>query len=811
MCTEQQTPATYDPASYASDYSPQKSIYQDDGRMFHRGGYEYDAIESVEKAVFEHGVLSADLRLSSGKCAKLSITPLGEDCVRIRLWEGEVAFDDVSPMVPSLPAAPARARLTEDALSYQLELGSRALIIGKKPFSLKLAHSNGERIVELETERIAGQFICPPLGFRRSAQESSPFLSFRMGIDERYFGLGEKFGKVERTSTRATVWAADTCGSNTTDMSYKSVPVLFSTGGWGMMVHTSYRTFWEVGTFSYTAGSVLTQDSKLDIFVFLAPSLKELLAAYTGLTGRPAMPPKWAMGVWMSRCMYENRAQSDEVVERLRAEKIPCDVIHLDPLWMKTHWYYKIGVDACDFVRNDEDFPNLPSIFRQYADKGFATCLWINPYLPEGTPVYEEAAHKGFLLKSSKGGLARLEHGNPVGMVDFTNPQAFEWWKEHLRVCARDGAWVFKPDYGDRVPEDALFWNGRTGREQHNIYLHWFAQAAYEAIKEVRGEGIVWRRAGYIGSQRYPGTWAGDTQVSWEGMRGAMRGGLSAGLTGEAFWSHDIGGFTGPKPPLELYCRWAQFGMLSPLTRFHGTKPREPWHYGELAMTVVKRYARLRYGLMPYLLACAKQACESGVPLMRHTALEFPLEPNAATLDDQYMLGPSLLVAPVVGEGKRSRDVYFPAGRWYALEQDGVAVEGGRFHDVKAPLERMPVFVRQGAIIPRYTHNPQHLKGGLPKVLAVDVYPGAKRTSIAYVDEGVEFRFSAGCEAGSGNFSCLSLPVTLTVTFKGLRSGKVVKAAKGLALKVKAGKGAMLVIADARKGVRFEVKGKMAV
>jgi len=251
-----------------------------------------------------------------------------------------------------------------------------------------------------------------------------------------------------------------------------------------------------------------------------------------------------------------------------------------------------------------------------------------------------------------------------VGTVDFSNPAAKVWWKGHLKALVDEGASVFKPDYGDRVAEEAVFANGTTGKAMHNRFMFLYTEAAFEAVKETRGENIVWRRSGYIGSQRYPGTWAGDTQVTWQGMRGALRGGLSAGFGGEAFWSHDIGGFVGVKPDPELYIRWAQFGLLSPFSRFHGTTPREPWEYGGEALDIVRHYAQLRYALMPYLLASAHESTITGLPMLRHLQMEFPAEPNVDTIDDQYMLGSDLLIAPVLTPGATSRYVYFPKGRW---------------------------------------------------------------------------------------------------------------------------------------------------
>lgn len=765
---------TYDSESYASKFRPDKSIYQDDSRMFHRAGIVYNDVKTVRDVTFDAGTLRAAVSLASGANATVSLTPLAGGMLRLKLWKDSASFDDTSPMLATTPAKAAKAELSDTPERAVLDCGEYSIVLTKDPFGMQVIDSSGKALLELENERIAGKFVTPPLGFREGPGENEPYLSWRIRNTDRFFGLGEKWNKVEKTSTRATIWASDTCGSNTTDMSYKAVPVLFCTAGWGMMLHSSYRSYWEIGTFSYTSGSVLSEDEKLDAFLFFAPELKGLLRAYTGLTGRPAMPPKWALGVWMSRCAYRNSDEVDEVVLRLREEQIPCDVVHIDPHWMKTHYYFKIGVDACDFEWNEEGFPNHKELFAGYRKQGFSVCLWINPYLPEGTRIYDEAKRKGYMLKTPSGEIARLEHGQPVGMVDFVNPEAKEWWKGYLKGLIADGASVLKPDYGDRVPESAVFHDGRTGKELHNLYLHLFAETAYEAAREVSGQGIVWRRAGYIGTQRYPGTWAGDTQVSWEAMRCCLRGGLSAGLTGEAFWSHDIGGFRGEMPDPELYIRWVQFGLLSPLSRFHGTTPREPWHYGETALAVTRHYAELRYALIPYLLASARQSTATGVPMLRHMRLEFPGEHNIDTIDDQYMLGPDLLVAPVMAPGVRSRPVYFPAGRWTSMDDPARVIEGGRYVEAEAPLERVPLFVRQGAIIPMLRGKPRHLKDGPAREFDIAVYPGEGERTVVFDDEGMVVSISARIGTESARLSVSPAPVDMRFTLYGFKAKGVV-------------------------------------
>jgi alpha-D-xyloside xylohydrolase len=810
----------YDSDSYASVYRPEKSIFQDDTRIFHRRGFAYDTVAAVENAAFADGVLTAALRLQSGHAAYLTLTPIAEGIVRLRFWQGaapssgEGEFEDTSMMLaPGFVPAPPTTGLTEDEDAFELVTGEYTLRLLKAPFNLHILRGD-DLVFELETEELAGQFVTPPLGVRRPPQDTGArlgeaFLSWRIRNDERFFGLGEKWNKVEKTSTRATIWAADTCGANTTDMSYKSLPVLFSTKGWGLMLHSAFRSYWEVGLFSYTSGSALIEEPKVDAFLFLAPTLAELVVRYTDLTGKPQMPPRWALGIWMSRCAYRNREQVEDVLRRLRDEQIPCDVVHLDPPWMRTHYYPVIGVDACDFVWDEEAWPDHAAMLGQWREWGFDTCFWVNPYLPEGTPIYEEAAAAGYLLQDAAGEIVRLEYGQPVGTVDFTNPAAKSWWKDHLKALAAEGASVFKPDYGDRVAEEAVFHNGKTGREMHNLYMFLYTEAAFEAALESRGEGITWRRSGYIGSQRYPGTWAGDTQVTWQGMRGALRGGLSAGFVGEAFWSHDIGGFTGDPPSPELYIRWAQFGLLSPFSRFHGTTPREPWFYGDEALAVVTTYARLRYALMPYLLASAYESTVTGLPMLRHMRLAFPGEPNADTLDDQYALGQDLLVAPVLVDGARRLPVYFPKGRWWLLEavmagQPVLPFEGPGFFEVDAPLGRMPVYLGAGGLLPRYTHAPQHLKGPEPREMALDITPGPADRRLTIPGGDLDLNIAYHSDGAEATLALDPIPVIFTIRLVDTQVDQV--EVKGVAR----GTGAMgwrtdgphtLITADARRGI----------
>jgi len=754
-------------SSSAQDY-PSKflkgfTVFPDDSRMFHRVGYQYDYVSALGDAAFDGKKVTINITFLSGESGFLSLEPISPSVLRIKVGLKGVSFDETSPMLMPFPENRPTLTFIDEVEAFTFSYGGYRLRLEKRPFFLKVFSPAGETIYESETETLVEMYTAPPLGLRRKDDDAWAFLSWRTRNDDHYFGLGEKFTRFEKTSSRATIWEADTCGSNTTDMSYKAVPVLFSTAGWALMLHSSFRSYWEIGSFSYATASMMVEDSKLDLFLILAPSLKEQVQTYTALTGKPKMPPKWALGLWMSRAPYFNRSQLLEVADRLRAEHIPCDVFNIDPTWMVRNYYNDIGVEVCNFDWNEADWGKPEDLFATFAEKGFNICLWINPYFSEDSPAYAEAKEKGYLVQTIDGGIARLEFNLAAGIVDFTNPAAMIWWQNKLTNLLRQGASVFKVDFSDRVPENALFFNRRTGKEMHNLYAHLYVQAVYEAVEEITGKGMVWRRLGYIGTQRYPGSWAGDTQVTWEGMKGALRGGLSAAFTGEAFWSHDMGGFVGPKPAEELYIRWVQFGLLSPLSRFHGTTPREPWHYGETALGITRHYTQLRYALIPYLLAMAHESVDEGLAFMRPMVLEFPSEPFIHQVDDQYMLGSDLLVAPIFKPGARSRVVYFPQGQWWSLEKRGQVMSNPGLQEVEAPLERVPLFVRAGAIIPRYSRVPDHLKGPVPENWTLDIYPGESHRQYTIRESEFELKIAYHNEAGKARLQISPAPLTFTI------------------------------------------------
>jgi alpha-D-xyloside xylohydrolase len=469
--------------------------------------------------------------------------------------------------------------------------------------------------------------------------------------------------------------------------------------------------------------------AELDYFIIYGPALGDVLRRYWRLTGAPPLPPKWSFGFWSSRFGYQSREEVEEVARGYREGDLPCDVIHLDPQWMGApeNW--------CNLTWDTSSFPDPAGMIGHLRSQGFRMCLWENPYVPQGSDLYAEGAASGYFVRDAEGEPYLIpgwtEKGTPTAVVDFTNPAAVAWWQHKHRQLLAMGVAAFKTDFGEWAPADGRYHDDTPGNEAHNLYPLLYNRAVFEMVDTLSGgQGLVWSRAATAGSQRYPVHWGGDSRTTFAHMAASLHGGLNFILSGFAYWSHDIGGFIGECDPA-LYARWAQFGLFCSHARAHGTSPREPWAFGEQAAAIFARYARLRYRLLPYIYSCAARAVDAGRPLMRPLLLDYQDDPTTHTLDLQYLFGDAFLVAPVFAE-QADVQVYLPKGRWidYWSKQTHA---GPGWITVHAPLDTLPLFVREGAIIPmgpevRYVDekplNP----------LTLDVYP-ADEGSFVLLDE----------------------------------------------------------------------------
>ncbi len=666
---------------------------------------DYDCLSEITSCQPCEGGAELEARSESGETARLRIAFVTPEVVRLQAWLDREPPPD-SPMLVAGTGTPRRVppvRLREDDAGATVEGRALRVRASRRPWSLSIADGRGRVLHTLRPDdrQLLGPTVLPT-GYSKDRRGRVAFhQSFSLEPDERLYGLGEQFGPFDKRGQRIVSWSRDPLGSVTSTVSYLNVPFLLSSRGYGLFVHHHSKIVYELGQPSPQAAAFRVDAPYLDYFFIRGPSPKAVIGRYGRLTGRPVVPPLWSFGVWWSRCMYSDREQVEAIVERLRELGMPGDVVHLDPRWLKERRSRQR--DGCDFVWDEEAFPDPEGFLRWLAERGFKLSLWENPYVWKGTPMYREGRAKGYFARRRGGGLARPQE-NPAetALTDFTNPDAVRWWQEKHRPYLRMGVASFKTDYGEAVPPDAIFADGRSGEELHNLYPLLYNRAVFEAIAEERGEALVFGRSGYAGSQRYPINWTGDAPCTWGGLAATLRAGLSLSLSGISMWSHDIGGFWNPDnlnpPDPTLYVRWAQFGLLSSHARFHGIRGREPWYYGDEAVKIVRRFARLRYRLLPYIYSLAREAAATGLPVLRPLLLEYPDDPAAASVDFEYLLGPDLLVAPVMNPEGRAL-VYLPEGEWFDW-WSGKRLRGPLHLRLKVPLARLPLYVRSDSILP---------------------------------------------------------------------------------------------------------------
>lgn len=650
-------------------------------------------------------VLTLDALLPGGarfitEAGLLEVTFYAPGCVRVRLGE------DTRPDYGLLVAGPepAEVGVAAQGAGYRLTCGALALELDPDPLRLRLWYGDRLLLGSTEDGHISGGWRVAPLARGPESWQ----VALGLHSEEPVYGLGEKYGPLNRRGQLLESWNEDALGVNA-EASYKNCPFAWSTAGWGVFVHTTARVQHGVGypQWSHRSYVLRVADSVLDLFLFAADSPAALLERYTQLTGRAPRIPRWSLGVWLSRCYYHTAEELLAAAQGMREHELPCDVITLDGrAWLKVKTRF-------GFKWDEERFPDPAGFIRQVRALGYRLCVWEYPYVSIYNPLFNELAEKGYLLRNAAGETCIFEWDpepfgavlTPLptsGIIDFTNPEAYAWYRDMHRALFEAGVDVLKTDFGEQVPSKAVAFNGETGDRLHNVYPLLYNRCVYEATGRYHeGEPLVWGRSGWTGSQRYPMQWGGDSQGDWEGLAASIRGGLSWGMSGVPFYTHDIGGFYDLgklKPPAEHYIRSMQVGVLSSHTRFHGTTPREPWEFGEEAERIVREWLTLRYRLIPYLEACAEEASRTGMPVMRAMPLAFPKDRVARGFEEQYMLGPALLVAPVLAAGG-AVTVYLPEGEWtdvWTRER----LTGPRVLELHMPLERIPLYGRAGTRVP---------------------------------------------------------------------------------------------------------------
>ncbi|MFC3898314.1 alpha-xylosidase [Lentzea rhizosphaerae] len=515
-----------------------------------------------------------------------------------------------------------------------------------------------------------------------------------LGVGEVVYGLGERFGPLVRNGQTVDIWNAD--GGTSSEQAYKNVPFYLTNAGYGVFVNHPGHVSFEVASEKVSCVQFSVEGQSLEYFVIYGPSPKEILRKYTALTGRPPMPPMWSFGLWLSTSFttsYDEQTVSgfiDGMIER----DLPLSVFHFDCFWMREY-------NWCDFEWDPRTFPDPVGMLDRLKSRNLRISVWINPYVGQRSPLFAEGIEGGFLLKRPNGDVWQWDLWQPgMALVDFTNPAAREWYASKLDALLDQGVDCFKTDFGERIPTDVVYFDGSDPERMHNYYAYLYNQTVFEVLRKRRGDGeaVVFARAATAGSQQFPVHWGGDCESTYEAMAESLRGGLSLGLSGFGYWSHDIGGFEGTPDPA-LFKRWIAFGLLSSHSRLHGSRSyRVPWLFDEEAVDVLRVFAELKARLMPYLHQAASQAATDGTPMMRAMALEFPDDPACTHLERQYMLGDSLLVAPVFSDSGRV-SFYVPEGTWTDFFT-GAEVPGGRWTTMTCDFLTVPLLVRPNTVLP---------------------------------------------------------------------------------------------------------------
>ncbi|MEO5714202.1 MAG: TIM-barrel domain-containing protein [Luteolibacter sp.] len=607
--------------------------------------------------------------------------------VRIRMASGPAKKEAESLMLAGPVPKDASWKYEHTAAGHRYTSTAGSVTISENPWRIELRDAAGHLLTQTEhakdNETSFSKLL--PFSFIRRGSDYSRSMRavFSLSPGEKIFGCGESFTEFDKRGQKIVLWTTDANGVQTPSM-YKPIPFFMSSAGYGMFLHTSAPVTCDFGHSFSEKNALMSGDDALDLFVFLG-NPEEVLGEYTVLTGKSPVPPLWSFGLWMSRCTYLSEEQVRDVAGKMRSNKIPCDVLHLDTGWFETDW-------RCDYKFSKTRFPEPAKMITDLKNDGFHVSLWQLPYFVPKNDLFPEIVSKGLAVRDANGSLPAED-----AVLDYSNPVTVEWIQEKIAALLKTGVGAIKVDFGEAAPLNGVYASGRSGFYEHNLYPLRYNKAIADVTRETTGENIIWARSTWAGSQRYPLHWGGDAEATDSGMAAELRGGLSFGLSGFSFWSHDAGGFVG-KASEDLYLRWLAFSVFTSHSRCHGMAPKEPWNYSPEFMEKFRRIVGPRYRLMPYLWAQAHDSSARGIPMLRSLFFEFPGDPGSWKVDDEYLLGSSLLVAPLMHEGTKQRAVYLPPGRWTDY-QTGSVYQGG-WQEITAADLPVVLLVRDGSVIP---------------------------------------------------------------------------------------------------------------
>lgn len=515
-----------------------------------------------------------------------------------------------------------------------------------------------------------------------------------IGVGENIYGFGERFTAFVKNGQTVDIWNED--GGTGTEQAYKNIPFYISNKNYGVFVNNPDKVSFEIGSEKVSKVQFSVPGEMLEYYVILDEDMKSVLNAYTNLTGKAPLPPKWSFGLWLSTSFltdYDERTVThfvDGMIER----DIPLDVFHFDCLWMREF-------EWCNFCWDERMFPDPQGLINRLKEKNLKISLWINPYIGQKSPLFDEAMEKGYFIKKENGDVWQWDKWQAgMGIIDFTNPEATLWYKNHLKRLAEMGIDSFKTDFGERIPTDVKYHDGSDPYKMHNYYSYLYNEVVYELLEELKGDGnaVLFARSGSVGSQKFPVHWGGDNTADYPSMAESLRAGLSFGLSGFTYWSHDIGGFESGCTP-DLYKRWTQFGLLSSHSRYHGSwEYKVPWLYGEEAVDVTRYFTKLKMKMMPYIYKESYHSAQNGLPLLRPMILEFQEDKTTHNLDLQYMFGKDILISPIFND-QGVAEYYLPHGHIWTHFLNNQIISDAGWKTEKYDYFSLPIFVRNNSLI----------------------------------------------------------------------------------------------------------------
>ncbi|MEC0496724.1 alpha-xylosidase [Bacillus glycinifermentans] len=620
--------------------------------------------------------------LDTGMLTVKFSSPL-EDVIRVQVFhykgrtrkkpDFELCTTDMKPLI------------TEDAGTLTLQSGSLSVKVDKSSWGYRFSR---------EAEKLTGS--APNSLAYISADDGRTYMREQLDIavGETIYGLGERFTAFVKNGQSVDIWNRD--GGTSTEQAYKNVPFYLSNKGYGVFVNHPELVSYEIGSEVVSKAQFSVEGEELDYFIIGGSGTKDVLKRYAMLTGKPALPPAWSFGLWLSTSFTTDYSEKTVTgfIDGMKERDIPLSVFHFDCFWMKEF-------EWCNFEWDERFFPDPKAMLSRLKEKGLKICVWINPYIGQKSKLFDEGKENGYFLKNGRDDVWQWDRWQSgMAIVDFTNPKARDWYCSKLEGLLEMGVDCFKTDFGERIPADAVYFDGSDPEKMHNYYSFLYNKTVFDLLKEKRGEqeAVVFARSATAGSQQFPVHWGGDCFASYDSMAESLRGGLSLSLSGFGFWSHDIGGFESTASA-DLYKRWTAFGLLSTHSRLHGSESyRVPWLFDEEASDVMRYFVKLKHRLMPYLYAAAYEAHLEGIPVMRAMLLEFPEDRTCDWLDRQYMLGRSLLVAPVF-QKNGAVSYYLPKGTWTHL-LTGKETEGGEWKQEQYGYMGLPLFVRENTLLP---------------------------------------------------------------------------------------------------------------